>query len=115
MRYGIAVLCALAALVLARMLVPLADAPVYSLLVGAVAVSIWYGGFLPGPVTLCVGWAIGPFLLVASGSEAGFHSRDAVLRWAIPLPVAPVIVWISVLMRTPQQVAPARALAPEPS
>ena len=115
MRYGIAVLCALAALVLARMLVPLADAPVYSLLVGAVAVSIWYGGFLPGLVTLCVGWAIGPFLLVASGSEAGFHSRDDVLRWAIPLAVALVIVWISVVMRRAQQFAATAAIAAEES
>ena len=114
-RYGVAVASALGALVGARLIVPYADAPVYSLLVGAVAVSVWYGGLGPGLVTLAIAWAVGPFLLVAAGAPSGFHSHDDLLRWLVPLAVAVLVVWIYVLMRRLQQRAVSRAVVAEES
>ena len=112
-RYGVAVISALAALLLARLIVPIADAPVYSILVGAVVVAVWYGGFLPGAVALVVGWTLGPFLLVAHRRPAGIHNRDDLLRWGVPLLVALMIVWISLVMRRGQQRAAMAAVEAE--
>ena len=112
-RYGVAVISALAAVVLARLIIPVADAPVYSILVGSVVVAVWYGGFLPGAVALVIGWAIGPFLLVAHNRPAGIHSRDDLLRWGVPLLVALMIVWISIVMRRGQQRAATAAVEAE--
>jgi K+-sensing histidine kinase KdpD len=112
-RYGVAVISALAALVLARLIVPVADAPVYSILVGAVVVAVWYGGFLPGVVALAIAWALGPFLLVPHGRPTGIHSRDDLLRWGVPLVVALMIVWISFVMRRGQQRAATAAIEAE--
>ena len=114
-RYGVAVVSALVALLAARLLVPIAYAPVYSLLVGSVAVSVWYGGLGPGFVTLAIDWAVGPFLLVASGAPSGFHSRDDLLRWLVPLAVALLVVWIYFLMRRLQQRAVTAAVVAEES
>jgi serine phosphatase RsbU (regulator of sigma subunit)/anti-sigma regulatory factor (Ser/Thr protein kinase) len=114
LRYGVAVISSLSALVLARLILPVAEAPVYSLLVGAVVVAVWYGGFGPGLLALAIGWAIGPFLL-ASGSQSGLHTRDDLLRWAIPLGVALMVVWISLVMRRAQHRAATAAVAAEES
>jgi len=114
-RYGVAVVAALVALIGARLLVPIAYAPVYSLLVGSVAVSVWYGGLGPGFVTLAIDWAVGPFLLVASGAPSGFHSKDDLLRWVVPLAVALLVVWIYFLMRRLQQRAVSAAVVAEES
>jgi len=113
LRYGVAVISALSALLLARLIVPVADAPVYSILVGAVVVAVWYGGFLPGLLALLVGWTIGPFLLIANGRRAGIHDRDDLLRWGVPLLVALMIVWISFVMRRGQERAAAAAVEAE--
>jgi serine phosphatase RsbU (regulator of sigma subunit)/anti-sigma regulatory factor (Ser/Thr protein kinase) len=114
-RYGVAVISALSALILARLIVPYADAPVYSLLVGAVVVSVWYGGFGPGVVTLVVGWSVGPFLLVGMGSGSGIHSQDDLLRWLVPLGVGLMVVWIYLLLRRGQLRAATAAVAAEES
>jgi serine phosphatase RsbU (regulator of sigma subunit)/anti-sigma regulatory factor (Ser/Thr protein kinase) len=114
-RYGVAVISALSALILARLIVPYADAPVYSLLVGAVVVSVWYGGFGPGFVTLVIGWSVAPFLLVGMGSRSGIHSQDDLLRWLVPLGVGLMVVWIYLLLRRGQQRAATAAVAAEES
>jgi serine phosphatase RsbU (regulator of sigma subunit)/anti-sigma regulatory factor (Ser/Thr protein kinase) len=113
--FGVAVISALGALVLARLIVPVADAPVYSILVGAVVVAVWYGGFLPGVVALAIAWSLGPFLLVPEGRSSGLHSRDDLLRWGVPLLVALMIVWISLVMRRGQQRAATAAVVAEES
>ena len=112
-RYGVAVISALGALVLARMLVPVADAPVYSILVGAVVIAVWYGGFLPGLVALLIAWSVGPFLLTADGRPDGIHNQDDFLRWGVPLLVALMIVWVSLVMRRGHQRAATAAFEAE--
>jgi serine phosphatase RsbU (regulator of sigma subunit)/anti-sigma regulatory factor (Ser/Thr protein kinase) len=112
-RYGVAVISALASLVLARLIIPIADAPVYSILVGAVVVAVWYGGFFPGVVTLAISWSLGPFLLTAHGRPTGIHNRDDLLRWGVPLVVALMIVWISLVMRRGHERAATAAVEAE--
>jgi serine phosphatase RsbU (regulator of sigma subunit)/anti-sigma regulatory factor (Ser/Thr protein kinase) len=112
-RYGVAAISALSALLLARLIVPVADAPFYSILVGAVVVAVWYGGFLPGVFALVVAWAVAPFMLIAHDRPAGIHNRDDLLRWGVPLLVALMIVWISFVMRRGQQRAATAAVEAE--
>jgi serine phosphatase RsbU (regulator of sigma subunit)/anti-sigma regulatory factor (Ser/Thr protein kinase) len=114
-RYGGAALLSLAALVGARLLFPVVDVPLYSILVGAVAVAVWYGGFGPGVLTIAIGWSIAPFLLRAEGESAGFDDREEFLTWAAPLVVALVVVWVSVAMRRGQERAATAAVAAEES
>jgi serine phosphatase RsbU (regulator of sigma subunit)/anti-sigma regulatory factor (Ser/Thr protein kinase) len=114
-RYGGAAVLALAALIGARLLFPLADAPVYSLLVGAVAVSVWYGGLGPGLLALAIGWSVAPFLLIGEGEAAGLHNEDDLFKWGVPLAVGLIVVWVSVIMRRGQERAATAAVAAEES
>jgi GAF domain-containing protein/anti-sigma regulatory factor (Ser/Thr protein kinase) len=112
-RYGLATVLALAALVIGRILLPLVDAPPYSLLVGAVAVAIWYGGFGPGLLAVVIGWSLSPALLTRADGF-GFERYDD-YRWTISLVVALVVVWVSLVMRRGQQRAATAAVAAEES
>ncbi len=112
-RYGGAAVLALAAVIGARLLFPLADAPVYSLLVGAVAVSVWYGGLGPGLLALAIAWSVAPFLLIGEGEPAGLNNQDDFFMWGVPLAVALIVVWVSVIMRRGQERAVTAAVAAE--
>jgi serine phosphatase RsbU (regulator of sigma subunit)/anti-sigma regulatory factor (Ser/Thr protein kinase) len=114
-RYGGAAVLSLAALIGARLLFPLADRPVYSLLLGAAAVAIWYGGFGPGLLAIAIGWSFSPFLLLAEGDSPGLHDEDDLFSWGVPLAVAVVVMWVSVIMRRGQQRAATAAAAAEES
>ena len=108
-------ICALAGLLLARLIVPYAEAPLYSLLLGAVVVSVFYGGVGPGLVTTAIAWTVAPFMLVPSGTEAGLNSRNELWRWAIPLAVALMAVWINFLVRRTQERAATAVVVAEES
>ncbi len=102
---------ALASLGVARALLEATDEPLYALLVGAVAVAVWYGGFLPGVVAIVIGWSLSPLLVT---SRLGFAENDDV-RWAVSLVVALVVVWVSFVMRRGQERAATAAAAAEKS
>jgi serine phosphatase RsbU (regulator of sigma subunit)/anti-sigma regulatory factor (Ser/Thr protein kinase) len=114
-RYGGAAVLSLAAVIGARLLFPLADRPVYSLLLGAAAVAIWYGGFGPGMLAIAIGWSLAPFLLFAEGDSPGLHDQDDFFTWGVPLAVALVVFWVSVIMRRGQQRAATAAVVAEES
>ena len=72
------------------------EAPLYALLVGIVAVTVWYGGLGPGIVTVVVGWA---FELVRLAFVDDRFEGVAATRWAVTLVIALSVVWVSVAMR----------------
>jgi serine phosphatase RsbU (regulator of sigma subunit)/anti-sigma regulatory factor (Ser/Thr protein kinase) len=110
-RYGVAALLAVGAVVVARVLLPHTDGPLYSLQVGAVAVAVWYGGFGPGLLAAALGWSLSPLVM----SQAGFGFEEQEIRWASSLVVALVVVWVSVVMRRAQARAATAAVAAEES
>jgi GAF domain-containing protein/anti-sigma regulatory factor (Ser/Thr protein kinase) len=112
-RYGVVTILALSALALARLLMPLTDDPPYALLVGAVAVAIWYGGFAPGLLTVAVAWSLSPIVLTQSGG-IGFAENDA-YRWWISMGVGLLVVWVSLVMRRGHERAATAAVAAEAS
>ena len=57
LRYAFAFLATLAAVIAQVVLTDELKVSVYSILVGAVALAVWYGGFGPGIVGVIIGWA----------------------------------------------------------
>ncbi len=71
----------------------------FALLVGAVAISSWYGGVGPGLLTIFVGWVTA---WIAVGSpEGSLHlpERSEFLRWFTPLLVSLIVLWVSWALR----------------
>ena len=114
-RYGGAAVLALAALIGARLLFPLAHRPVYALLLGAAAVSTWYGGFGPGLLAIAISWSFAPFLVIGEGDPTGLQDEDDVFAWGVPLAVALVVVWVSIIMRRGQHRAATAAFEAQES
>ncbi|HET7743348.1 MAG TPA: SpoIIE family protein phosphatase [Gaiellaceae bacterium] len=98
-RYGVALAATLGSITIALAFLPASDAPVYSLLVGAVAVSAWYGGLGPGLLAIATGWGLSLVLFVGPAAHPEQGTAGDLVRWAIPLAVAVAVVWVSIAMR----------------
>ncbi len=112
-RYGVGAGLALAAVGVGRALSTYTDGPPYTLLVGAVAISIWYGGFGPGLLTVILGWSLSPLLMTDSPSF-DLAEQDE-LRWVTSLVVGLLVVWVSLVMRRGQERAASAAVEAEES
>ena len=106
-RVGFALAVSLAALAAQLALVRVWDISAYSILVGAVAVAVWYGGFVPGLVCAALTWAGAAVIVVANHEQLELTAREAWVQWAISLAVALVMIWVSFVLRR------GRALAAE--
>jgi serine phosphatase RsbU (regulator of sigma subunit)/anti-sigma regulatory factor (Ser/Thr protein kinase) len=114
-RYGFAVVATLAAVLTALVLLSVTDTPVYALLVGAVAVTVWYGGFGPGLVAVTIGWALSFVLFVGEPASLDLDGEKDLLPWSAGLIVVLGIVWVSDVMRRGQERAATAAVAAEAS
>ena len=112
-RYGVAVTLALVALGVGRALTPHTDGPPYTLLVGAVAIAAWYGGFGPALLAAILGWSLSPLLMSESPGFDLAEQDEA--RWATSLVVGLLVVWVSLVMRRGQQRAVTAAVEAEES
>ena len=98
-RYGFALAVTLGSIVVSLAVMPTSDTPVYSLLVGAVAVSVWYGGLGPGLLAIATGWTLSLVIFVGPAGHPEQGSSRDLIRWGIPLLVAVAVVWIALVMR----------------
>lgn len=112
--YLFAVLAALASIGVSYALWPLMEAPLYVLSVGAVAVTVWYGGFRAGIVGMVVAWALA-FPLFVGWSFLDTSTEGELLRWAVGLVVAMGVVWVGFVMRRGREVAASAAVEAEAS
>ena len=71
----------------------------YSILVGAVALAVWYGGFGPGFLSVIVGWAGAYLFVVRERADLGMTAREAWIQWGIALAVALGMLWVSLALR----------------
>jgi serine phosphatase RsbU (regulator of sigma subunit)/anti-sigma regulatory factor (Ser/Thr protein kinase) len=114
-RYSVALAVSFLALVAERLTSVGTDgAPLYALLVGAVAVAIWYGGPGPGVLAVVVAWGLAPLLLYSEDSFS-FENDDHARRWGVSLAAGLIVVWISLVMRRGQERAASAAFAAEAS
>ena len=111
-RYGVALALALVALGVGRALTPHTDGPQYTLLVGAVAIAAWYGGFGPALLAAIVGWSLSPLMSESPGFDLAEQDEA---RWATSLAVGLLVVWVSLVMRRGQQRAATAAVEAEES
>jgi serine phosphatase RsbU (regulator of sigma subunit)/anti-sigma regulatory factor (Ser/Thr protein kinase) len=98
-RYAFGVVAAVASLATIGVFVPLIGEPLYPLLVGAVAVTVWYGGFGPALLVVLTGWAAAFGFFVGDPEVVDSGTDEELLRWAASLVVGLAVVWVSAVMR----------------
>ena len=73
--------------------------PSYSLLIAAVALTVWYGGFGPSVLAVVFGWGAALWLIVEARGEITLGDNDEMARWGISLAAAVVIAGVAGLLR----------------
>jgi serine phosphatase RsbU (regulator of sigma subunit)/anti-sigma regulatory factor (Ser/Thr protein kinase) len=98
-RYAFAVLAALAALIVQVVLTDEWDLSVYSVLVAAVVLAVWYGGVGPGIVGVVLAWGGAAVFVVRGHDSLDMSRREAWAQWGVGLAVALGMIWVSLLLR----------------
>jgi serine phosphatase RsbU (regulator of sigma subunit)/anti-sigma regulatory factor (Ser/Thr protein kinase) len=98
-RYGFATVAALVSFLAMLVFVPAIDEPLYALLVGAVAVTVWWGGLLPGVLAVAIGWSLSYVVFVGDPEEIDTGTEEELLRWGAAALVGAGVVWVSIVMR----------------
>ena len=94
LHYGFAVVGSGVGVAASALLAPNED-PIYALLVGVVAVAIWYGGLGPGLTAVVVGWGLELLVLYEDERVRGLEMT----RWPVTLAIALSVIWVSVVIR----------------
>jgi GAF domain-containing protein/anti-sigma regulatory factor (Ser/Thr protein kinase) len=97
-RYGLAVLLTVAGFTITLGLLAVSDDPIYAPLVGAIAISAWFGGVGPAALSLGLGWVLALWALVGRG-ELTVGSTEDMTRWAVNFAIAALIVLIAGVLR----------------
>ncbi|HET6684617.1 MAG TPA: SpoIIE family protein phosphatase [Gaiella sp.] len=98
-RYAFAVLAAVGAVLIQVVLSDEWNVSVYSILVGAVALTVWYGGVGPGIVCVVLAWAAAAAFVVAEHESLEMTRHEAWAQWWVGLAVAVAVIWVSLLLR----------------
>jgi serine phosphatase RsbU (regulator of sigma subunit)/anti-sigma regulatory factor (Ser/Thr protein kinase) len=98
-RYAFAVIAAFVSVAGMAVLESQVGSPIYALLVGAVAVTVWYGGFGPAVVVLVLGWMTTFVIFVGESDLPDGGSEEELLTWSTALVVGLGVVWVSGVMR----------------
>ena len=102
-RYAFAVLAATAAVLAQVALTEEWEVSVYSVLVGAVALAVWYGGVGPGILGVVLAWAGAAVFIVADHESLEMTRREAWVQWGVGLAVALGVIWVSLVLRRARQ------------
>jgi serine phosphatase RsbU (regulator of sigma subunit)/anti-sigma regulatory factor (Ser/Thr protein kinase) len=98
-RYGFACLAALAGIVAQVALTQEWKVSVYSVLVGAVVLTVWYGGVGPGVLAVVLQWTGATIFVVGDRESLEMTTREAWVQWGVALAVATGVVWVSLVLR----------------
>jgi GAF domain-containing protein/anti-sigma regulatory factor (Ser/Thr protein kinase) len=111
------VAAALAAIGLSGLLIlaDVVDTATYAPLVGAAAITAWYGGLGPALVSLALGWLAALFVLTEPHFSLTGLEGEEVVRWLVALVVALLVVWASFMTQRGQRWAATRATDAERS
>jgi serine phosphatase RsbU (regulator of sigma subunit)/anti-sigma regulatory factor (Ser/Thr protein kinase) len=102
-RYAFAVLAALAAILAQVALTEEWEVSVYSVLVGAVALAVWYGGVGPGILGVALAWVGAAIFVVADSESLDMSRHEAWVQWGVGLAVALGVIWVSLVLRRARQ------------
>jgi serine phosphatase RsbU (regulator of sigma subunit)/anti-sigma regulatory factor (Ser/Thr protein kinase) len=98
-RYAFGVVASVAGLAAQVVLTDEWEVSVYSILVGAVVLSVWYGGVGPGLLSIALCWTGALALVVADRDALDMSRSEAWGQWGVGLGVALVMIWVSVVLR----------------
>jgi serine phosphatase RsbU (regulator of sigma subunit)/anti-sigma regulatory factor (Ser/Thr protein kinase) len=100
-RYGLAVVAALAGMLVTAALfqTTVSDQPIYAPMIGAVALTAWYGGFGPSLLAIALAWSAALWLFVDTHPWFDAGGSENVTRWWINLVVVLVIAGLGGLLR----------------
>jgi serine phosphatase RsbU (regulator of sigma subunit)/anti-sigma regulatory factor (Ser/Thr protein kinase) len=98
-RYSFAFLAAVGCLAAMAVFHSAAGDPIYAFLVGAVAVTVWYGGFGPALLLVFVGWSASFAFFVGDPDVVDRGTDEDLLRWAASLLLGLGVIWVSTVMR----------------
>lgn len=98
-RYGFAAVVALVSFMTMLVFVPVIDEPIYVLLVGAIAVTVWYGGLGPGVLGVAIGWSLCYVVFVGDPEAIDTGTDEELLRFGASALVGIGVVWVSIVMR----------------
>lgn len=102
-RYGIALMLTVGAFVITLGLLAVNDEPIYAPLVGAIAVTAWFGGVGPAAVSLGVGWVLALWLLVGPRGAFELANTEDMTRWSVNLAIGALVVVIAGVLRVGRQ------------
>ena len=108
-RYGVAIACTAVALGASAALLPLSSTAIWAPLLGAVTISVWYGGIGPAILSLALGWVVGSFALAEPHFSFSIGGGGERVRASTFFAVAIVIIWAAWAMRRGQTRAAAAA------
>ena len=94
-RYGTAAVLACVSVALVLVLLPFTGPATYTPLLGAVAISVWFGGLGPGVLAIVIGWSGALFLASEPRYSFALSNADDAARWGVSLCVALVITWVA--------------------
>ncbi len=100
-RYGLAVVAALAGTLVTAALfqTTVSDQPIYAPMIGAVALTAWYGGFGPSLLAIALAWSAALWLFVDTHPWFTPGGTESVTRWWINLFVVLAIAGLGGLLR----------------
>ena len=75
-----------------------AGSDTFAPLVGAAAISAWYGGVGPGLASIAIAWPTAWLMLVNPGGPFAIPVKDELLDWLMPFLVALIVVVASVAL-----------------
>jgi serine phosphatase RsbU (regulator of sigma subunit)/anti-sigma regulatory factor (Ser/Thr protein kinase) len=94
-----ALVAAVVALLAEVVLTQVWEISAYSILVGAVALAVWYGGVVTGLLCAALAWAGAIPALIGEHDTLGLTVRESWIQWSISLGVALGMIWVSALLR----------------
>ncbi|HEU4971819.1 MAG TPA: SpoIIE family protein phosphatase [Gaiellaceae bacterium] len=104
-RYLVAVVSSAAGIAIATVIVesPASEQPLYAPLIGAAAITSWYGGFGPSALAIVLCWTSALFVLEEPRGALGFGESDGMVRWSVNLAFAVLIAWIGGVIRVREE------------
>ncbi|HEU0336251.1 MAG TPA: GAF domain-containing protein [Gaiellaceae bacterium] len=79
------------------------DIAIFSPILAAAAVAVWYGGLGPGVVSVAIGWAAGLAVLSEPWFSFSVDDREQTLGWIVALLSALIVVGVATAMRRGQE------------
>jgi GAF domain-containing protein/anti-sigma regulatory factor (Ser/Thr protein kinase) len=102
-RYLVALAITVVGLGASVLVLQASEVAIFSPILAAAAVAVWYGGVGPGLVSVAIGWAAALLVLSESWFDASATDGEQTLGWLVALLSALIVVAVATTMRRGQE------------